>query len=41
MMKGTKVQNPNVYLDISIGKRTIGRLTIELFADTTPKTCEK
>jgi peptidyl-prolyl isomerase D len=28
------------YLDISIGKRQIGRIVIELFTDITPKTCE-
>lgn len=35
-----RTSNPEVYLDIQIGKRLVGRLTIELFADTTPKTAE-
>lgn len=29
-----------VFLDISVGTEPIGRLTIELFTDKTPKTCE-
>jgi hypothetical protein len=32
---------PRVFLEISIGNEPAGRLTIELFADQTPKTCEK
>jgi cyclophilin family peptidyl-prolyl cis-trans isomerase len=39
-MRGSRSKNPTVYLDISIGRRNVGRLTIELFADTTPKTAE-
>jgi cyclophilin family peptidyl-prolyl cis-trans isomerase len=39
-MRGSRNKNPTVYLDISIGRRNVGRLTIELFADTTPKTAE-
>ncbi|KEQ92196.1 hypothetical protein AUEXF2481DRAFT_7889 [Aureobasidium subglaciale EXF-2481] len=31
---------PRVFLEISIGNEPAGRLTIELFADKTPKTCE-
>ncbi|KAI6895362.1 hypothetical protein KC334_g11564, partial [Hortaea werneckii] len=31
---------PRVFLDINIGEEPAGRLTIELFADKTPKTCE-
>lgn len=31
---------PRVFLDISIGEEPAGRLTIELFSDYTPKTCE-
>ena len=33
-------QNPKVFIDISVGKRSIGRVNIELFADTCPKTAE-
>lgn len=33
-------KNPRVYLDISIGNRTGGRVIIELFADVTPRTAE-
>ena len=32
--------NPMVYLDIAIGKKTVGRIAIELFMDTTPKTAQ-
>jgi cyclophilin family peptidyl-prolyl cis-trans isomerase len=32
--------NPQVFLDVSIGGREIGRLVIELYGDTTPKTAE-
>lgn len=32
---------PRVFLDVSIGEEPAGRLTIELFADKTPKTAEK
>ena len=39
-MMGSKSKNPTVYLDISIGRRSVGRLSIELFSDTTPKTAE-
>jgi len=31
---------PRVFLDINIGEEPAGRLTIELFADKNPKTCE-
>ncbi|KAK4630301.1 Peptidyl-prolyl cis-trans isomerase H [Fulvia fulva] len=31
---------PRVFLDVSIGQEPAGRLTIELFADKAPKTCE-
>ncbi|KJX93967.1 Pro isomerase domain-containing protein [Zymoseptoria brevis] len=31
---------PRVFLDVSIGEEPAGRLTIELFADKTPKTAE-
>lgn len=33
-------KNPLVYLDVSIGSRTGGRVTFELFADITPRTAE-
>ncbi len=32
--------HPVVFLDLSIAKQPIGRLRIELFSDTCPKTCE-
>lgn len=32
---------PRVFLDVSIGGDPVGRLTIELFVDKTPRTCEK
>ncbi|KAI9146149.1 cyclophilin-like domain-containing protein [Paraphysoderma sedebokerense] len=35
-----KVVNPRVFLDITIGNRPAGRITIELFANITPKTAE-
>lgn len=34
-------QRPRVFLDVNIGDEPAGRLTIELFVDQTPKTCEK
>ncbi|KAK3678360.1 hypothetical protein LTR78_001657 [Recurvomyces mirabilis] len=34
------VQRPRCFLDINIGEQPAGRLTIELFADKTPRTCE-
>eukprot|EP01053_Blabericola_migrator_P000203 Blabericola_migrator_1__202@NODE_1053_length_5578_cov_106_651424_g724_i0_p3_GENE_NODE_1053_length_5578_cov_106_651424_g724_i0NODE_1053_length_5578_cov_106_651424_g724_i0_p3_ORF_typecomplete_len494_score70_47Pro_isomerase/PF00160_21/1_5e45SYF2/PF08231_12/2_5e03SYF2/PF08231_12/9_1e24Herpes_LMP1/PF05297_11/11_NODE_1053_length_5578_cov_106_651424_g724_i023743855 len=34
------MKNPWVYLDIQIGQRYVGRITIELFADLVPKTAE-
>lgn len=33
-------QNPVVFFDIQVGKRHLGRLVFELFADTNPKTAE-
>lgn len=33
-------KNPLVYLDVSIGSRTGGRVIFELFADVTPRTAE-
>ena len=32
--------NPRVYFDIQLGKRPIGRIIMELFADSTPRTAE-
>ena len=32
--------NPKVFFDVTIGGQSAGRVTIELFADTTPKTAE-
>jgi cyclophilin family peptidyl-prolyl cis-trans isomerase len=32
--------NPTVFFDISIGGQAAGRITMELFADVTPKTAE-
>ncbi|XP_074355204.1 peptidyl-prolyl cis-trans isomerase-like [Apium graveolens] len=34
------MENPKVFLDISIGGAEAGRLIIELYADTTPRTAE-
>lgn len=34
------VRNPQVFLDISVGKRDLGRITILLRADVVPKTAE-
>ncbi|XP_047983322.1 peptidyl-prolyl cis-trans isomerase CYP19-3-like [Salvia hispanica] len=34
------MKNPKVFLDILIGKAKAGRVVMELFADTTPKTAE-
>merc|ERR1712002_214943 len=36
----TKMGNPQVYLDISIGGKPAGRIVMELFADQVPKTAE-
>ena len=32
--------NPKVFLDVSIGGQYVGKISIELFADRTPKTAE-
>ena len=32
--------NPQVFFDISIGGASMGRITMELFADVVPKTAE-
>ncbi|KAF2092175.1 hypothetical protein K490DRAFT_31568, partial [Saccharata proteae CBS 121410] len=40
MATNTTVVRPRVFLDVSIGTEPVGRLTIELFIDKTPKTCE-
>ena len=34
------MSNPIVYFDLEIGRRPIGRLVMELFADTSPRTAE-
>ena len=31
---------PRVFLDLALGRKPIGRVTIELRADVVPKTCE-
>ncbi|KNE69171.1 peptidyl-prolyl cis-trans isomerase H [Allomyces macrogynus ATCC 38327] len=36
----TKQPNPIVFMDVSMGGQPIGRLKMELFADTCPKTAE-
>ncbi|KAI8539580.1 hypothetical protein RHMOL_Rhmol09G0193700 [Rhododendron molle] len=38
--KSRKMSNPKVFFDILIGKMKAGRVVMELFADTTPKTAE-
>lgn len=40
VVPGLAANNPKVYLDISIGEESIGRLVLLLYADTTPKTAE-
>lgn len=35
------LSRPRVFMDISVGETPAGRITIELFADHVPKTCEK
>ncbi|TXG69812.1 hypothetical protein EZV62_004747 [Acer yangbiense] len=35
-----KMPNPRVFLDLNIGGQPVGRLVIELFSDSTPKTAE-
>lgn len=37
----TMANRSRVFLDVSIGEEPAGRLTIELFNDKTPRTCEK
>ena len=32
--------NPRVFMDITIGGQAAGRITMELYADTVPKTAE-
>lgn len=34
------IVNPRVFLDIAIGDKAIGRMTIQLFNDAVPITCE-
>lgn len=38
--KITKMVNPRVYLDVSIGGDLEGRLIVELYKDIVPKTAE-
>jgi len=40
VVPGLDPNNPKVFFDISIGEEAIGRVTMLLYADTTPKTCE-
>ncbi|CAA7025445.1 unnamed protein product [Microthlaspi erraticum] len=35
-----KMANPRVFFDMTVGGRPAGRIVMELFADTTPKTAE-
>ena len=35
-----KVENPVVFFDVQIGGQEVGRIKIELFADSCPKTAE-
>ena len=36
----SKPSNPIVFFDISIGGQSVGRITMELFADVVPRTAE-
>ncbi|KAF8085977.1 hypothetical protein N665_0640s0022 [Sinapis alba] len=36
----TKMSNPKVFFDMTVGGKPAGRVVMELFADTTPKTAE-
>jgi peptidylprolyl isomerase len=36
----SKMPNPKVFFDITIGNSPVGRIVMELYADTTPKTAE-
>lgn len=38
--KATSENNPRVYFDVTIGEEKAGRITMELFASTVPKTAE-
>lgn len=40
IVPGLDPNNPKVYFDISIGEESVGRITMLLYADTTPKTCD-
>lgn len=40
VVPGLDPNNPKVFFDISVGEEAIGRVTMLLYADTTPKTCE-
>jgi peptidylprolyl isomerase len=40
IVPGLNPSNPKVFFDISIGSEVIGRITMLLYADTTPKTAE-
>jgi hypothetical protein len=38
--EATSESNPRVYFDVTIGEEKAGRITMELFASTVPKTAE-
>ena len=38
--KVSNLANPRVYFDITIGNQPTGRITMELYADVTPKAAE-
>jgi len=40
-MATTATARPRVFLELSAGTEPLGRVTIELFTDQAPKTCEK
>lgn len=36
-----KIANPKVFFDMTVDRKPVGRIVMELFADTTPRTAEK
>ncbi|MCO5605432.1 hypothetical protein L7F22_059616 [Adiantum nelumboides] len=40
VVEGTMATNPKVFFDINVGGKPVGRVVMELYADTTPRTAE-